>query len=100
MHLCSLFVCVCMSDLVRLEVDVAQMKDRGQQSVDAVLLLRSETQDVHGVQQTPEVLPIILPLDSTIPSLQSRTHTSYHTHPYNVINSNKHTLGLCNHSSN
>lgn len=68
-------VCVC--DLVRLEVDIPQMKDRGQQSVDAVLLLWSETQDVHGVQQTPEVLPIILPLDSTIPSLHSSTHKSH-----------------------
>ncbi|TNN75926.1 hypothetical protein EYF80_013896 [Liparis tanakae] len=41
------------------------MKDGGQQSVDAALLLWGETQDVHGVQQTPEVVPVILPLYST-----------------------------------
>jgi len=79
-YLC-LYVCVCewQSDLVCLEEDVPQMKDGGQQSVDAALLLWGETQDVHGVQQTPEVVPVILPLDSTISSL----HTSHKpTHCY------------------
>lgn len=57
-----------------LEVDVPQMKDRGKKSVDAILLLWGETQDVHGTQQTPEVLPVILSLYGTVPSLQAWTY--------------------------
>lgn len=58
---------------MRLEEDVPQVQDGGQQPVDAVQLVWSETQDVHGIQQTPEVLSIILPLDGAISSL---THTN------------------------
>lgn len=60
-------------DLMWLEVDIAQMKDRGQHSVDALLLLWSKTQDVHGIQQTSEIFPIILSLYGTISSLHTYT---------------------------
>lgn len=59
-----------------LEVDVSQMKDRRQEPVDTSLLLWGETQDVHGTQQTPEVLPIILPLYGAVPSLHTHTQLS------------------------
>lgn len=62
-------------DLMWLEVDIPQMKDRRQESVDTSLLLWGETQDVHGIQQTPEVLPIILTVYGAVPSLHGHTST-------------------------
>lgn len=58
-----------------LEVDVSQMKDRRQESIDTSLLVWGETQDVHGTQQTPEVFPIVLPLYGAVPSLQAHIYT-------------------------
>lgn len=70
-----------------LEVDVSQMKDRGQHPVDAGLLLWSEAQDVHGIQQTSKILSIIFSFYGAIPSLYSGRHTDTHTHThtYNIM---------------
>lgn len=88
-----LCVCVCVltsvwrsdTDLMRLEKDVSQVEDRGQQPVDGVLFLWSETQNVHGVQQTPEVLPIVLTLYSTVSPLKTHVVISNNILPLEAI---------------
>lgn len=62
-----------------LEVDIPQMKHRGEQSVDTIQLLWGEAQDVHGTQQTSEVLPVIFTFYSTVSSLQTCPFMNTHT---------------------
>lgn len=70
---------------MRLEKDISQVEDRGQQPVDGVLFLWSETQNVHGVQQTPEVLPIVLTLYSTVSPLKTHVVISNNILPLEAI---------------
>lgn len=55
--------------LVFLKVDVSQVKDRGEDAEDAVLLIHTEAQHLHGVEQPTEILCIILAGDLTVPTL-------------------------------
>lgn len=55
--------------LIFLKVDISQVEDRGEDAEDAVLLIHTEAQHLHGVEQTAEILCIILAGDFTVPTL-------------------------------
>lgn len=55
--------------LVLLKVNVAQVQDGGQDTEDAVLVLATEAQHLHGSEEPPEVIGIALAGDLAVPTL-------------------------------
>lgn len=52
---------VTFSHLILLKVDIAQVQDGGQDTEDAVLVLPTEAQHLHGSKEPAEVVCITLP---------------------------------------
>lgn len=55
--------------LVSLEVNVAQVQDGGEDAKDCRLVVRAEVQDLHGGEQTQEVLGVVLPVNGAVSAL-------------------------------